>query len=341
MARKRIHFIGFGDIHGTEAYKCIRFGDITGPRASHKCVYLLIPRNPDRGPSVAILGQAISVHAKRLCICCSCLTMLLNYKRVALWKRTRRFGDVRVGAPLVAGLVVEAALKLAYAPRQGALPKVLERQSAADHLVLHVAHVFAEGQRPQAQDLQVPDVDAHLGITIARKVVAALEDKVGLTIIAVDHYNQKLPKQQAGWEFCHDIIGRGANTNLLDSVEIKVREVHERKPRTFNWLTTLESEAEDPWNAELRLDASPWRQRVLVFVELSKVQTRRLCFLRKASRCSQIFRGRQRTQGYRAGKARHLRGQTFQSPKRFSLIRFWLEELFDFLKRSGGGARPP
>ncbi len=33
MAPKRINYIGFGDIHGTKAYKFIRFGDIHGPKA--------------------------------------------------------------------------------------------------------------------------------------------------------------------------------------------------------------------------------------------------------------------------------------------------------------------
>ena len=195
--------------------------------------------------------------------------MLLYYNRQALWKRTRAFGDVRIQAPLITGVVVESALKLAFAPPQGTLPKVLERQSPSDHKCVLIDKVVANGQRPHTASLHVPAADAELAISIARQVVGTLKDNLDVRVIAVDHYNAKVPTPTPGWLYVHDIVGRASNTTLLDSIEIKVRMVEKRKPKTFNWQKTLESEAELLWNAEIQMDPSPWRRRVLILVELS------------------------------------------------------------------------
>ena len=124
--------------------------------------------------------------------------MALSYIKKVLWKRTHSFGDVRVGFPLATGIVVEPALKLAYAPPQGTLPKVLERQRAADHKTVRVGKIIQEGQRPRTEILSVPAADAELAITIVRKVVDALKAELELTIITADHYKEDLPTPQPG-----------------------------------------------------------------------------------------------------------------------------------------------
>ena len=51
------------------------------------------------------------------------------------------------------------------------------------------------------------------------------------------------------------------------SVEIKLRQVQKRKPKGFNWLDTLESEARALWDAELAINWGSWHSRVLVLAE--------------------------------------------------------------------------
>jgi len=130
------------------------------------------------GLSVASLAQALSVFIRRNVLA---VAMLLNNKRVALWKRTSEFGDVRIGAPFIAGLVVESALKLAHAPAKGMLPKVFERQGTADHKTVDVAHIFRQGQQPGRHTLHVTGDDADLAVNIARKVAAVLQNVLGLS----------------------------------------------------------------------------------------------------------------------------------------------------------------
>ena len=57
-------------------------------------------------------------------------------------------------------------------------------------------------------------------------------------------------------------------STLLNSVELKIWAVKQRKSKTFNWQRVLESEAEPLWNAGLIWDAAPWRRRVLLIVEI-------------------------------------------------------------------------
>ena len=58
------------------------------------------------------------------------LAMSLDYRRLALFKRTEAFGDVRIGPCIIAGLVVERALKIEYSAFEGVLPKPLAKQIA-------------------------------------------------------------------------------------------------------------------------------------------------------------------------------------------------------------------
>ena len=193
---------------------------------------------------------------------------MLNYQRTSLLKRTHLFGDVVIGSTLVVGIVLESAFKLAYSAVQGALPKPLEQQGAADHQSVRVEKVIEHGSRPRTAMLKVPAADAEKAILIARKVVDVLKAVLHLTVLAADHFNAELPARVPKWIYSHDIIGQAAGSGLLDSVEIKIREVACRT--SFNWQKTLEEEAEPCWAAELDHDPSRWRRRVLVFVELRK-----------------------------------------------------------------------
>lgn len=191
----------------------------------------------------------------------------LNYDEQHLLKRTRAHGDVVVGSNLVSGIVTERALKLVFAPIQGSLPKTLARQGASDHKVVRIDKLIVNGSRPHAEDVQVPEADAAKGIRYARRCVEELRNKLNLNMLCADHYNCELPGLTHG-RFSHDLLCQEHGCSLLDSVEIKIREVVHRRPKTFNWQKVLESEAETLWNAELDWDPDPWRRRVLVFVEI-------------------------------------------------------------------------
>ena len=173
-----------------------------------------------------------------------------------------------MGSNLVSGFVAECALKKAYAPIQGSLPKTLPCQCASDHKVVRVDKILVDGSRPHADELRVPEADASKGIRYARKCVDEIKDKLNLNVLTADHHNAGLPPLKPGWIFSHDLLCVEDGCSFLDSVELKVRAVKTRKPRTFNWQKVLESEAEPLWNAELDQDASPWRRRVLVLVEI-------------------------------------------------------------------------
>ena len=196
-------------------------------------------------------------------------TMPLDYRRAALFKRTKSFGDVRIGPCLVTGVVVENALKLEYLAGHCVLPKVLEQQTAKDHTMVQLEKVLAKGADPQLTTLHVPAAAAELAIGLARRVVKQLKGELGLAILAVDRYDDKMPTLKAGHRYAHDIVARRADGALV-SVEIKVREVEKRKPKEFNWQRVLETEAQVLWDAVMAWDLSPWCGRVLVFVELPR-----------------------------------------------------------------------
>ena len=60
-------------------------------------------------------------------------------------------------------------------------------------------------------------------------------------------------------------VGELLRRTLLDNTTVQLR-----KPMSFNWQRTLESEAQDVWDAQIALDAAPWIGRVLLFIELPK-----------------------------------------------------------------------
>ena len=112
---------------------------------------------------------------------------LLKYHVQHLLKKTRAHGDVVVGSNLVSGIVTERALKLAFAPIQGSLPKTLARQCASDHKVVRIDKLIVNGSRPHAEDVQVPEADATKGIRYGRRCVEELRNKFNLNILCADH----------------------------------------------------------------------------------------------------------------------------------------------------------
>ena len=134
---------------------------------------------------------------------------------------------------------------------------------------MRIHKLIVNGSRPHAEDVRVAEADAAKGIRYARKCVGELKDKLNLDILSADHHNAELPALTPGWIFSHDLLCVEHGCSSLDSVELKIREITNRRPRTFNWQKVLESEAEALWNAELNWDPSPWRRRALVLVEIT------------------------------------------------------------------------
>ena len=149
------------------------------------------------------------------------LAMSLDYRRLALFKRTRAFGDVRIGPCIIAGLVVERALKIEYSAFEGVLPKPLAKQTADDHKQLVVAKVLEHGQMPRNATLHVPAADAELAIGVAQRIVKKLTAEMALTMLAADVVDDAMPEPAPGQRFRHDIVARSADGRLV-SIEIKL-----------------------------------------------------------------------------------------------------------------------
>ena len=196
--------------------------------------------------------------------------MARNYKREDLKKRTTSHADVEVGSCLIVGLLVEQALKLQFSPPRGSLPILLSDQTR-EHPEVSISRVLVGGSARVSNGVRVKAYpkDAELALQVAKQIASKLEGPLlQLDILVADHVNNACLVH--GHVVPHDLIAKfrsGAQGRGLVSVEIKLREVKNRKPTRFNWQDTLESEARALWDAELTINKESWHSRVLVFAE--------------------------------------------------------------------------
>jgi len=162
-------------------------------------------------------------------------------------------------------------LKRCFKPLPGVLPVPLELQLAGDHPSVVVDRVIPPGgQKARPVAVKVSQLDALLGVAIAKEVVARLVScEWKLQVLTADHTNDALgiSKRRSHDLLCQ--VGCGASRGLC-SVEIKCREVVSRMPNTFSWPTTMQEEALPLWKSELAHSTALWFARVLVFVEMRR-----------------------------------------------------------------------
>ena len=199
--------------------------------------------------------------------------MARDYRREALRKRTRSHGDVAVDASLIVGVVVEQALTLQFSPARGSLPVLLSHQTHDDHREVRLSNVLVGESRQVRHGVRVlvHAKDAALALDITKQIVRKLEGPLlDLECLAADHVNDTCLVR--GSTIAHDLIAkfRSPQGRGLVSVEIKLREVQQRKPHHFNWQDTLEAEARPLWDAELAMNRRYWHSRILVLAELGR-----------------------------------------------------------------------